>query len=350
MAFNPEMLRLGRVGRGMKQAELASALNTTQGRIAKWEDGFLKPSDNDVERLVTVLRFPRSFWEHDTGTEAFGTCCMYHRKRQSLPAGFLNTIHARVNIIGLAIVRLLRNVSMDSPLAFPSLDIDEFGSPARVATLLRRHWKIPPGPIRNLIQYVESAGGIVAQLDFGTDKLDAVSLWPREARPLFFINSASPTDRWRFTLSHEIAHLVMHSIPTPDAEREADDFASEFLMPVDDIRQELSQMSLVKAARLKLRWRVSMQAIIRKAHDSGAISARKYRSLYTALSAAGYRKREPGEVGSEAPQTLQRLIETHRKHLGYSESQLLELLFCVDAEQFAHRFQGRAAPLRIVTR
>ncbi|MBK7012326.1 MAG: ImmA/IrrE family metallo-endopeptidase [Xanthomonadales bacterium] len=45
---------------------------------------------------------------------------------------------------------------------------------------------------------------------------------------MIFINKDVPGDRWRFTLAHELAHLVMHDIPKPDMEDEADEFASEF--------------------------------------------------------------------------------------------------------------------------
>lgn len=350
MAFNHQMLRLGRVSQGITQTELAGKVKTTQGRIAKLEDQLATPSAEEAARLAEALHFPLPFFEHDMGSEGFGSCCMYHRKRQSLAAGLLNTLHARINIIGLGIVRLLNNVTMSSTLEFPNLDVDEYEGPSHVAQLLRRQWKISPGPIKNLLQYVESAGGIVVQIDFGTDKLDAVSLWPRGSRPLFFLNNSTPTDRWRFTLSHEVGHLVMHRIPTPNAEDEADEFASELLMPTDDIRDELTQMSLAKAARLKLRWRTSMQAIIRKAHSTKNITDRKYRSLFTELSAAGYRKKEPVNIEPEVPKTVSQLLEFHRKQLGYTETQLREMLFCSNAEQFSTRFEcGMKGSLRIAS-
>lgn len=44
--------------------------------------------------------------------------------------------------------------------------------------------------------------------------------------PLFFVNVTIPADRVRFSLAHEIGHIVMHQLPTDDMEREADRFAS----------------------------------------------------------------------------------------------------------------------------
>ena len=45
----------------------------------------------------------------------------------------------------------------------------------------------------------------------------------------FFVNTEIPGDRLRWTLAHEIGHVVMHLMPSPDQEKEADRFAAERL-------------------------------------------------------------------------------------------------------------------------
>lgn len=351
MSFNGALLRLARVGQGLTQVDLAARIATTQSRVAKWEDSLSSPAPADLQRLSETLRFPEAFFVYEVRPEPFGSCCMYHRKRQSLPATLLNQIHARVNILRLGIDRLLKNVAMAAALEFPNMDIDEYQSASQIASLVRQQWRISHGPVPSLIDYVESAGGIVTQMDFQTDKLDAVSLWPRGSRPMFFINRSVPTDRWRWTLAHEVGHIVMHRVATPNAEQEADEFASEFLMPGLDIESDLKDMSLQKAARLKLKWRTSMQALIRRAHDTGAITPRKYRSLFTAMSAAKQRKVEPVTISPESPSTLEKLVEYHRKTLGYSDQQLRDLLFCLDGEQMERRYGATSSSkhrLRVV--
>ena len=192
---------------------------------------------------------------------------------------------------------------------------------------------MPYGPVRNLVWVIENAGAIVVQFPFGTDKLDAVSQWPQNLPPIFFVNSDIPADRWRFTLAHELGHIVMHRIPTPDAEKQADQFASEFLMPEKEILLDIKALTLPKAIQLKSKWRVSMQAIIRRAYQLGEITNRKYVSLFSYISKLGYRKREPNPISSESPTTLSRLLKAHREDLGYSEEEMLRLLFC-DEDRF----------------
>ena len=105
--------------------------------------------------------------------------------------------------------------------------------------------------------------------------------------PVFFVNESIPGDRERFTLCHELAHVVLHHKPAKDPEAEADRFASEFLMPANEIRAELSRLTIEKAADLKIRWKVSMQAIIRRARDLRAIDQDRYTNMMKRMSRIG---------------------------------------------------------------
>ena len=81
--------------------------------------------------------------------------------------------------------------------------------------------------------------------------VDAAHLWLAGLPPLFFVNENLPGDRLRWTLAHEVGHAVMHRNPTGDVEGEANRFASEFLMPRDQIAHQLDAITLEKAAALK---------------------------------------------------------------------------------------------------
>jgi hypothetical protein len=66
----------------------------------------------------------------------------------------------------------------------------------------------------------------------------------------YFFNSEFPGERIRFALAHELAHLIMHqqfySDQKRDIEKEANVFASEFLMPASDIISDLRFINTVK--------------------------------------------------------------------------------------------------------
>ena len=95
-----------------------------------------------------------------------------------------------------------------------------------------------------------------------------------------------------------------------DPEKEADQFAAEFLLPESSMRQILTKdLTLTNATRLKSRWKVSMQAIVRRARDLGIITERRYRHLFTQIGKRGWRTVEPGDVPVERPRLFRQMAE-----------------------------------------
>ncbi|WP_410672237.1 ImmA/IrrE family metallo-endopeptidase [Amycolatopsis sp. cmx-4-68] len=62
-----------------------------------------------------------------------------------------------------------------------------------------------------------------------------MSTWPTGQQPLILLNRGRLPDRERFTLAHEVGHLLMHELPADDQEKEADRFAGEFLAPAEEL-------------------------------------------------------------------------------------------------------------------
>jgi Zn-dependent peptidase ImmA (M78 family) len=247
----------------------------------------------------------------------------FFRRYLTLSKVLLRQSVARMNIMKRQVDRLL---SASEPLEtrVPRLDPDEIrgGVPA-IAQQVRRLWRIPDGPIRNLTQIVEKAESIVIHFDFGTRKIDGCSDVV-SGTPIVFLNTHLMPARMRFTLAHEIGHLVMHSMPTEESEAQAHMFAAEFLMPAEDIKSMLLPVNLDRLARLKLHWRVAMQALLKRAEDLRLISERTARRWWTLMSKAGYREMEPYEndIPKETPSLLRELIDMHPQDLGYTSSQL----------------------------
>ena len=79
------------------------------------------------------------------------------------------------------------------------------------------------------------------------------------------LNRNHPADRMRFTLAHELGHIVMHRFPTINMEREADEFAACLLVPTNDIKTYFfaaRKVDLRLLAALKPEWRVSMASLL----------------------------------------------------------------------------------------
>jgi Zn-dependent peptidase ImmA (M78 family) len=228
-----------------------------------------------------------------------------------------------MNVLRILAMSILQGVELETTVGFQRLDVDEYGPPEEIAARVRASWHLPMGPVRNLVHTVETAGGgLVVRAPLGTRKLDAVSLWAVGQHPLFCLNDELPDERLRFTLAHEIGHIVMHATTNPEQEREADRFAAEFLMPAKEIRPELHDLTLARARELKSYWRVSMAALIKRAFDLEQITERQYRRLFTRLGQLGYRTNEPGRLPREEPTIISEAIDIHLREYGYTVSEL----------------------------
>jgi Zn-dependent peptidase ImmA (M78 family) len=246
------------------------------------------------------------------------------------------------------VAKLTRSYDRRVEKPIPQFDLDETGlTPEKVAERVREYWMIPRGPVSNLVGLIEEAGGVVVLCRFGTNLLDGISCRAEGLPPVFFMNRDVPGDRFRFSLAHELGHMVMHSIPGDDAkmEEEAHRFAAAFLMPAPDIRPYLTTPKLSVFARVKAYWKVSIKALIKRAHDLKLVTDNQYRWLNVQYSKA-FKAGEPVQIERETPSSLRYMVEYHLKNLGYSIQELASLL-CVHSEDLERAYVPRSG-LRLV--
>ncbi len=336
--FNPDMLRLARDAREVTQSELADATKFTQALVSKLENGLItQPSDDVVEQFSLTLRFPTDFFfqtDRQVGFPPF-----HYRKRQRLGVKALAHISALINIRRQHIAKLVRSFDTSVSKPIPQIDLDEHGlSPERAAERVRAYWMVPRGPVENLVDLIEAAGGIVVLSRFGTDLLDGISFRSEGLPPLFFMNRDVPGDRFRFSLAHELGHMVMHNVPADDEkmESEAHRFAAAFLMPAADVRSYLSIVKLSNLSRVKAFWKVSIKALIKRAHDLKLITDHYYRVLNIQYNKS-FKEGEPITIALEKPHLLRRIVRYHLDELGYSVGELANLL-CVFEEDLKRAY------------
>lgn len=201
---------------------------------------------------------------------------------------------------------------------------------------VRTAMRYPCGPLDNMALFLENMGIVLVPCTFGTDKLDGFTIITEEC-PVIFFNNDMPWCRIRFSLAHELGHIVLNHVQRKGIEDEANAFASALLMPKKDISRVFNgeKIDLELLAALKPRWKVSIQALLWRAGALGFLEKYQSEYLWRQLSAAGYRKREPAnlDISEEEPGTLNRIIELHLNELGYTKDELAEAL-CTQLDSF----------------
>lgn len=353
MKINGQMLTLAREFRELTQQALAAKAGTGQSTVAKIEAGLKSDVDEDLlARFSEALSFPAAFFQQNEELLSFGSSSYFYRKRASLTASDRKRIHSTVNLLRIALRQMLKHVDVEPRRKLPQFDLEEYGhSAARVAQALRTFWALPDGPVRDLTELVEGAGVIVFRCAFESRKFDGTSLRLADMPPLVFLNADLPGDRWRFTLAHELGHLVMHTVPHESMEDEADAFAAEFLTPEDSIKPQLMQVQRWRArdiAQLKLYWRVSLHMLVKRAYDLHVIGEEAARGAYIAL--APVRQQEPVPIPQESPASLQKILRAIVEDLDFKVEGLSSAVhWFSDLTRELFSLQGRPeARLRLV--
>lgn len=331
--FNADMLRLAREAREMTQADLAREASVTQALISKLEHGLIgQPSDEVLGNLAKALRFPTAFFHQRE--RAIGFPAFHYRKRTKLGAKPLARIGAVINIRRQHVARLLRSYDLEVAKPIPQIDLDESGlTPEKVAERLRAYWMLPRGPVACVVDTIEQAGGIVIMTSFHTKLLDGISFRSEGMPPLFFMNKDVAGDRFRFSLAHELGHIVMHTVPDDDQkmEEEAHRFAAAFLMPASDIKSYLISPKITALGRVKAYWKVSIKSLIKRTYDLKLITDSQYKNMNVQYNKS-FSEGEPYEIQVEEPWRLRDIIKYHCNELGYSLADLARLLAANEAD------------------
>lgn len=205
-------------------------------------------------------------------------------------------------------------VIMDSFIAVPDmtapfLPISAERTPEDVAQSIRRELKMPDVPLRNAIDFAESMGVLVFWVSTDSATFDGVSFWAN-GRPFILLNSNQQDGyRMRFTVLHELCHIICHRTAgdedqleeeTKLRDREADQFASAFLMPPTSFARRFPKyVRLGDLLEERRYWMASCAAMVRRARDLRMIDEDHYRRLCVGLSKNGWRKGEPGAAKPE---------------------------------------------------
>jgi Zn-dependent peptidase ImmA (M78 family)/transcriptional regulator with XRE-family HTH domain len=334
------MLGTVRVARGMTQAELAKASGVSQAVLSKAESGLVSLDESRLVALAVVLGVPTSLLTLPVDEGA--TPYVFHRKRSTLPLSVANRLRAELEWLHLQVAGVVAG-EVQVGLARHPLPPDGFDSPEEIAREVRSSLGVATGPVMDLVAALEAAGVIVIKRSLGSERIDAMVSWPEAHRPIVLLGDHIPPDRQRFSLAHELAHAVMHQVPSETQEVEADRFAAEFLMPAQDIRADLSRgpVTVPALAQLKSKWRVSIAALLRRAWDLDVINDGRYRQLNIELSRAGYRSIEPVLLVDEVP-TLMGDLVSRRLELGESVADIARDAF-LNEEELAYLYLRRAA-------
>lgn len=312
--FQPDRLVLARRRRGYNKTTLAQRAGVTPQTVTAYEQSERYPQRAGAERLALALDVPVAFLYADPA-DAVPLDAASFRSLARMTAAQRDAALAA----GTLAVEL--NDWIEERFHLPANQVPDLDpgiiTPEGAASHVRGEWGLGNAPIGNVLQEVESRGVRAFALAAECREVDAFSFWREEtSTPFVFLGTHKTPERQVFDLAHELGHLVLHrdhAAPRGrQEEREADMFASCFLMPSSDVIAAAPRLpSFRDLVRAKRRWRVSAAALNFRMHQLGLITDWHYHTLCMEISRIG-RNIELDSIPREQSQVLGKVIQALR--------------------------------------
>ena len=330
-----ERLRLARKSAGLSLRDVAKATGLSAVAISKYETGQLTPSS---DRLLALAQALGVRVEYFFRPETLRLERVEYRKRSTLGKKALQRIEGNVLEQVERVVELLTFFphSPTSRFELPAIlsgPIDSLGEIEHAAEGLRELWNLGLDPIADLTSVLEEHGIFIVTCNApAKGRFDGLA-GHVDGFPVIVVGSDWPGDRQRFTLAHELGHLVLgERLASHLAEEKAcNRFAGAFLAPARTVREALGEHRARIEPRellvLKQELGLSMQALLFRAKDLGILPPSSFERAFREFSVHGWRADEPGEpVPPEHPRLLEQLAYRALAEDLIGESKAAELL------------------------
>jgi Zn-dependent peptidase ImmA (M78 family)/transcriptional regulator with XRE-family HTH domain len=335
-----QRLRLARAAAGLSLRDLEAKIDklVSAQAIGKYERDEDMPSSRVLSALAEALNVSEDYLLASDDMVLEGVEFRKAEIASKREEAFVEaqTLHLLERYLAVESVLGLASVDWDRPREAP-YPIKELADVENAARSLRGQWTLGVDPIPNLSELLEEHGIKVLSIDLkDIDGLTArVKRKDHGSIPVIAVKSSAWSERKRFTLAHELGHLVMEVAPGLDVERAANRFAGAFLMPAQalwlEIGRQRTSISLGELLHLKKLFGASLQAITYRCRDLGILSESAFRQLFSMFKENGWRDppyQEPGALPAslERPQRMERLVFRALAEQAIGESKAAELL------------------------
>lgn len=297
---------------GFTQKQLAEKIGVNQSEIAHYEKGRAVPPDGVLAQIAETTGFTPKFFTLAPLCE-FPKGSLSYRAAKSVTVGESDRAYINSKLLFEQYSVLAGSFQLRE-VQIPRLK----EKPEKAAEMTRISLELSPDlPIKNLNNSLERNGTIILPMPIFLNKIDAFSTWVelQGKRPLIAQVFGKSGDRIRFSLAHELGHLVMHHPPKANImqmEKEANNFASFFLLPECIAKGEfVLPVTLQSLGELKVKWGISLQALIYIARNYEIITSRQASYLFSQIKANNWWKQEPlsDKIKLERPQLFRKMVD-----------------------------------------
>ena len=331
-----ERLKLARKCSGFSLRELSSRLGgmVSAQAIGKYERGEMMPSSSVAIALADALDVTTTYLLSPTvvsleSVEFRKLASTKVRERAMVEAAVLDHVDRYLQVEELLdITSSIWEVPDGAPYPAETVADGELTG-ARV----RKAWNLGGGPIPNMTALLEERGIKVLKLDFPR-AVDGLTCFVHRSDettvPVVVCSTGKSIERQRFTLAHELGHLVMDIPAGMPEEKICDRFASALLVPENALVREVGRRRLDfgfgELVEIKKVFGVSAAALVVRMRDLGIIGEATVMRIFRGIGRS-WRTQEPcPRAQPESPKRFRHLCLRALAEDVISESKAAELL------------------------
>lgn len=315
---------MNEIGRNLKRIRLLKnlslekagiLLNMTAPAIAKYEKGQIIPNSQKLIEFanaysVKVTDLLKSYDVPEMKFNAF-------RKKQRLQGQNLELLK---DIIQNKVADYLEVIELNkiksNSLKLKKYLCNNFNDAEEAANSFRKYHQLSINqPISDLISILENLGILIIQIENPNERFsdfDGLSEIVNNI-PIIVLLKDNNGARQRFTIAHELGHLVLEIKDEKlDEEKICNRFAGAMLMPKNAVINEFGNsrlnISYFELIAFKQEYKVSMQAIVYRLKELNIISDYLYRKINISFNAMGIRKKEPFDITEENSYQFNKLV------------------------------------------
>lgn len=286
-------LKNARIMNRLSMEQLCQKMNglVQKAAISKYENARMMPSDEVRQALAVALGVSEDYFFRPLVATA-DTFQIDFRKKSSMKATDVNALveKCRDKVERyLEVDQILRNANADHQTLPRPVVVATRQDAVEVAQKLRGEWLMGRFPIVNVQQLLERHGVKMIPVE-EEDNFDGLSGSIEQGGQMHHFvvcnSKKSHIERRRFTLMHELGHLVMKpadDVQPRDFEGLCHAFASEMLLPtvaVHTFMRQMSDTSVLALRSLQAEYGISIDAIMRKIFDLNYISQFTYTTYF----------------------------------------------------------------------
>jgi Zn-dependent peptidase ImmA (M78 family)/DNA-binding XRE family transcriptional regulator len=313
-----ERFKSARLMKGFSLQDLADALDNKLSRqsLYRYEKGVVIPDTEKIHALSKVFDVSPDYFFRTTKVEIGEVA---YRKLSKAPQKEASAIKEKTKeylsryleleeILGLA-------NEFDNPLKNVGV-VTDYEHVNEAAKQLRKTWNLGNGAIFNVVELLEDKNIKVVKLNVN-DTFDGLQTLVNGNIPVVAYNSnkINKPDRIRFTLLHELAHLLLEfgNVTGRQKETLCHQFAGSVLLPDETLKAELGEhrnkLSINELGNIKKQYGISMQAVVMRAKDCEIINDHYTKQFFLIIRQMNWKVDEPVEYnGAEESNRFEQLL------------------------------------------